>query len=324
MKNKLLNFGEAIKEATIQSMRLDNKINVFGLGVGKTTNINNTTSDLVQEFGKDRVFDTPCSESAVTAMGTGMAIAGLRPLLIHQRFDFMIYSLDQIVNWISLWSYKSAGKSNLPFTIRAIVGKGWGQGPQHGKSLHSWFSNLPGLSVLYPSSPFEAKGLLMSSLFANFPTIIFESRSLWSMKEQVPSKPYFIDPTKAFIRKNGKDLTIVSFGPSVHLALNVSEKLKKNKINAEVLDLRSLNPIDTKTIINSVKKTRSLAVIEHGWKNCGIASEIISLCSEKIKLKNKPLRFCWPDSHIPTSYKLEKQFYFDDNLIIKHIQNSLK
>ena len=126
---------------------------------------------LKEKFGKERVFDTPASESALTAMGAGMSLSGLRPLLIHQRFDFMIYSLDQIVNWISLWSYKSAGKSQMPITIRAVVGKGWGQGPQHSKTLHSWFANLPGLSVVYPSSPYEAKGLLLGSLFSNFPTI---------------------------------------------------------------------------------------------------------------------------------------------------------
>ena len=155
---------------------------------------------------KKRVFDTPSSESALTAMAAGMSLDGLRPVLIHQRFDFMIYSLDQIVNWISLWSYKSGGKSQMPLTIRAVVGKGWGQGPQHSKSLHSWFSHLPGLSVLYPSSPSEAKGCFMSSIFSNFPTIIFESRSLHSTKEKIPEGNYFVNITKSFIRKKVKIL----------------------------------------------------------------------------------------------------------------------
>ena len=274
---------------------------------------------------KDRVFDTPSSESALTAMGAGMGLAGLRPLLIHQRFDFMIYSLDQIVNWISLWSYKSAGKSQIPLTIRAVVGKGWGQGPQHSKTLHSWFAHLPGLSVVYPSSPYEAKGLMLSSLFANYPTIFFESRSLHSMEENVPAEPYFLDPTKAFIRKEGKDLTIVGFGPSVKNALEVSSILERSKnISCEVIDLRSLNPIDEKTILSSIKKTQNLCLIEHGWPNSSVSSDIISRVTEKIKLKNKPIKICWPNSYIPTSHFLEKKFYFKSDDIVKKIINKFK
>ena len=158
-KNNKINFSTAIKQAMFDAMKLDRKVFIYGLGVGTSGNIYGTTKGLKERFGETRVFDAPSSESALTAMGTGMSVAGLRPLLIHQRFDFMIYSLDQIVNWISLWSYRSSGQSQLPITIRTIVGKGWGQGPQHTKTLHSWFANLPGLSVVYPSSPYEAKGL---------------------------------------------------------------------------------------------------------------------------------------------------------------------
>ena len=154
MKEK--SFIDATKDALNLSMRLDKNVIVFGLGVGNSSNIYGSTEGLKEKFGKKRVFDTPSSESALTAMAAGMSLNGLRPVLIHQRFDFMIYSLDQIVNWISLWSYKSGAKSQMPITIRAVIGKGWGQGPQHSKSLHSWFSHLPGISVLYPSSPSEA------------------------------------------------------------------------------------------------------------------------------------------------------------------------
>ena len=154
---RIINFSTAIKEAMFDSMKLDKKVIVYGLGFGTSVNIYVTSKGLKEKFGSERVFDAPAAESALTAMGTGMALSGARPILIHKRFDFMIYSLDQIVNWISLWSYKSAGKSQIPITIRTVVGKGWGQGPQHAKSLHSWFSNLPGVSVVYPSSPYESK-----------------------------------------------------------------------------------------------------------------------------------------------------------------------
>ena len=323
-KIKKINFGQAIHEATLASMKIDNKTIVFGLGVGKTTEIYGTTSSLLKKFGKERVFDTPSSESALTAMATGMALSGLRPILIHQRFDFMIYSLDQIVNWISLWSFKSAGKSNLPLTIRAVIGKGWGQGPQHGKSLHSWFSQLPGISVLFPSSPYEAKGLMLSSVFSNFPTIIFESRSLYSMEENVPTDTYFLDPTKSFIRKKGKDITLIGFGSSISEILNISKKLENFNISCEIVDLRTINPLDTKTIIESVKKTGRVAVIENGWPVCSVASEILSIVSEKIKLKNRGMKFCWPTSHIPTSHKLEREFYHDTDKIAQSIKRELK
>ncbi len=317
---KKINYSEAIKQSMFQAMQLDKKVIVYGLGVGNSSNIYGSTKGLKEKFGRNRVFDTPAAESALTAMGAGMSLAGLRPLLIHQRFDFMIYSLDQIVNWIALWSYKSGGKSQMPITIRTIVGKGWGQGPQHSKSLHSWFAHLPGLSVVYPSSPYEAKGLMLSSIFSNFPTIFFESRSLHSMQEDVPSKPYFLDPTRAFVRLKGKDLTIVSFGPSVKNAVNIADILKKRKkISCEVIDLRSINPLDFNTILNSVKKTKNLCLIEHGWPNVSISSDIISKVSERIKLRNKPLKFCWPNSYTPTSHRLEKEFYFSDDKIVKQI-----
>jgi len=325
MKKNKINFSTAIKQAMYDAMKLDKKVLVYGLGVGTSGNIYGTTKGLKEKFGKQRVFDTPAAESALTAMGAGMALAGMRPLLIHQRFDFMIYSLDQIVNWISLWSYKSAGKSQIPITIRAVVGKGWGQGPQHSKTLHSWFANLPGISVVYPSSPYEAKGLLLGSIFSNFPTIFFESRSLHASEEEVPNKPFFLDPTKSFVRKSGKDITLVGFGPSVIDALGVASKLKEiKKISSEIIDLRTINPIDEKTIINSVKKTKNLCVIEHGWPNSSVSSDIISKVSSKITLKNKPIQICWPNSHIPTAHDLEKKFYFNSTDIVKKILKNLK
>ena len=317
-------YNQAIKEAILQSMKLSKDIIVFGLGVGTTSNIYGTTKGLKEKYGKNRVFDTPASESALTAMAGGMSIAGLRPLLIHQRFDFMLYSLDQIVNWISLWSFKSGGKSQMPLTIRAIIGKGWGQGPQHSKSLHAWFSHLPGLSVVYPSTPYEAKGLMMSSLFSNFPTIFLESRSLHSMKEKIPTEPYFLDPTKAVIKTKGDDLTIVGFGPSLLNALEVANQLKTTtQKSCEVIDLRSLNPIDEETLINSVKKTKKLCVIENGWPDSGIASDVVSKVVQQIELEKKPMIFCWPKSFVPTAYPLEKEFYLKNDEIFKKIKNKV-
>ena len=155
MKEK--SFIDATKDALNLSMKLDKNVIVFGLGVGNSSNIYGSTEGLKEKFGKKRVFDTPSSESALTAMAAGMSLNGLRPVLIHQRLDFMIYSMDQFANWISVWSYKSSGKSTLPLVIRAIVGQSWGQGPQHSKSFHSWFAHLPGIKVAMPATAFDAR-----------------------------------------------------------------------------------------------------------------------------------------------------------------------
>ena len=161
---------------------------------------------------------------------------------------------------------------------------------------------------------------MLSSIFSNFPTIFFESRALHSMEELVPDEPYFLDPTKAFIRCKGKDLTIVAFGPSVKNALEIAYLLKKQKnMSCEVIDLRSINPIDEKTIINSINKTKNLCLIEHGWPNISISSEIISRVVGKTNLDKKPLKFCWPNSYVPTSHLLEKKYYFNNQTITKRI-----
>ena len=165
----------------------------------------------------------------------------------------------------------------------------------------------------------------MSAIFSNFPTIIFESRSLHSTKERVPAGNYFLDITKSFVRKKGKDLTLIGFGPSINNTLDISKELNsKFKIDAEVIDLRTLNPLDEKTILKSVNKTKRLAVIEYGWPRCGISSEIISCVTKKINLKNKPISFNWPISHVPTPEKLEHQFYFNKKRAMKKIIKLLK
>ena len=324
IKNKIT-FAEAINMATIQSMELEKNVFVFGIGVDKHGNIFGTTNHIKEKFGSERIFDTPSSEQALTALAARAANANLRPVLIHQRLDFMIYSFDQIINWISLWSFKSSKQSKMPLTIRAVVGKGWGQGPQHAKSLHTIFAHIPGLQVVMPSTPFEAKGLLMSSIFSNDPTIFIEGRSLFSMKEEVPDQPYFIELGKAKIRKPGNDLTLVSFGSAMPIALEAANYLSTINLSIEVIDLRTIKPFDIETIIKSTNKTKNLVVFEPGWKSFSISSEIIASVSENIgiKLLNNPKRICWPDSHVPMSAPLEKEFYPSKEKLINEIKLTL-
>ena len=264
-----MTFGEALCSAHEQAMQLDGSVFTYGLGVDRTGAIFGSTKGLLDKFGPDRVFDGPVSEQALTMLAAGAANAGMRPILVHQRLDFMIYTLDQLTNWISLWHFKSAGESSMPLVIRAIVGKGWGQGPQHGKSLHSWFAHLPGLQVVMPSSPSEAKGLLLSSIFSNSPTIFIEGRSLYSMKEDVPNEPYFIKLGKAVVRRSGTDITVVSFGSMVPNALIAAQKLEELGISADVIDLRTISPIDLDTVFESVRRTGRIVVAEAGWREFG-------------------------------------------------------
>ena len=324
MKTKNISFVTAICEAQEQAMKLDPSVLVFGIGVDKTSHVFSTTKGLPEKFGKKRIFDTPASEQAITSFAAGAANAGLRPILIHQRVDFMIYSFEQIINWISLWSFKSSGKSNMPLVIRAIVGRGWGQGPQHAKCLHAMFSHVPGLKVVLPSSPSEAKGLMLSSIFSNDPVIFIEYRALYNTKEDVPVEPYYIDIDKPRLRLKGDDYTVVSFGAATLTCIQAYEDLKKKNISFDLIDFRNVANPDISLVVKSLKKTKRLLVVEDGWSKMSFSSEIITrVCEQNIKLKNPPSRICWPNSHVPMSPKLEKNFYFDRKDIYNKIIKSL-
>jgi pyruvate dehydrogenase E1 component beta subunit len=317
-----LDFAKAINEAIYQGMELSDDVILLGQLVDYKTGIFGTTTGLVERFGSDRVQDFPVAEGLMTSTAIGAAITGMRPVLVHQRLDFMIYSLDAIVNWLSLWRFKSNGHSNLPVTIRAIVGRGWGQGPQHSKSLHAWFAHLPGLQVAVPATAFDAKGLLLESIFGENPTIIVEHRSLFSMTGHVPEQPYRVRFGQAAIRRAGKDVTLAAIGMMVPLALRVADKLAEESIDVEVIDLRTVSPLDTETIRASVLKTRRLAVADPGWRSVGVAAEIITAISEEIgqDLVANPLRITLPDSHTPMSAPLEQSYYPDDASVAEAVR----
>jgi acetoin:2,6-dichlorophenolindophenol oxidoreductase subunit beta len=199
----------------------------------------------------------------------------------------------------------------MPLTIRLIVGKGWGQGPQHSKSLYSWFAHVPGLQVVVPGSAVDAKGLLMASIMSDDPTIFIESRSLHAMQEDVPDEPYFIRPGRALVRRTGKDLSLVTFGAMVPMAISAADSLAAIGIDAEVVDLRTLSPLDLATVLESVAKTRRVLVAEMDWLKFGAAAEIVAAVCEHLgtSLLARPKRIGWPHSFVPTSSALEAAFY---------------
>ena len=315
-----LTYAQAIAQGLEQAMELSPDVILMGQLIDYSPGVFGTTTGLVERFGANRVLDFPVAESVMTSAGMGAALAGLRPVLIHHRLDFMLYSMDAVVNWISLWRFKSNDESHVPLTIRAIVGKGWGQGPQHSKSLHAWFAHLPGLRVAMPATAFDAKGLLLESIFGEDPTIIIEHRALFALNDAVPAQPYRVRFGKAVVRRRGKDVTLVAIGIMVPLALRVAARLAEQSVDVEVIDLRTVTPLETMAVIESVSRTGRLAVADPAWRSVSVAAEVIAAVAEKIgrRLKADPLRLCLPDSHTPMSAALEAAYYPDeDDLVTK-------
>ena len=321
-----MNFCEAINQALHLAMAMDKKVICYGLGIDDPMRIFGTTKELSEKFGKDRVFDVPTSENSLIGIGTGLAIGGFKPIFVSQRFDFILLAMDQIVNAAAKWYYMFGSRKSVPIVIRLIVGRGWGQGPTHSQSLHSWFSHIPGLKVVMPSNPYDAKGLLLSSIFDKNPVIFIEHRWLYNLEDKVPLDKYFIEIGKAKKITTGKDITIVSNSFMTIEGIKVEKFLKKRNISIELIDMRSVRPIDWGMIFKSIKKTGRLIVLDSGSHNISVASEIISRSTENCwkYFKSKPLKVGLPDNIQPTSYKLTKDFYPNYLSIIKLISNLLK
>lgn len=316
-------YADALKQGLSQAMELDEKVIVIGQLVDYAPGVFGSTTGLAERFGAERVRDFPVAESAMTALGIGAAIAGMRPVLVHHRLDFMLYSIDAIVNWLSLWRFKSNGRSSAPVTIRAIVGRGWGQGPQHSKSLHAWFAHVPGLKVAMPATAFDAKGLLLESIFGQDPVLMIEHRSLFGLKDRVPELPYRVRFGRAAIRRSGEQVSLVAAGVMVPFALRVAALLAEQGVSAEVIDLRTVAPLDHETVSRSVEKTGRLVVLDPAWLSFGMAAEVVARVAERHgrNLRADPLRICHPDSHTPMSSALETVYYPREADAVKKIRS---
>lgn len=304
-----LMYSQALNEALAQTMKEDASVFVIGLGVDYPNGIFGSTAELISLFGKNRVFDVPLSEEALTGICLGSALNGKRPVLVHARADFMLVSMSQIVNHLAQWKYLY-GKST-PVVIRSIIGRGRGQGAQHSQSPQSLFAHIPGLRVVMPSNAYQAKGCLISAIKGEDPVIFIEHRGLYGEKCFVPEEIYQLDLNKAVLAREGKDITIVSFSLMVKEALLAAEILSKKGVEAEVVDLCSLRPIDAEMICRSVKKTGRLIVADTGWKNCSISAEVAAIVSENIisSLKANIIRINLPEHQTPTSPVLENDYY---------------
>lgn len=306
-----ITYAAAIREAQAQAMRADEDVYVIGLGVPDPKGIFGTTLGLQEEFGKNRVLDMPCSENAMTGIVIGSALQGMRPILTHQRVDFSLLALDQVINNAAKWHYMFGGKESVPLVIRHVIGKGWGQGPQHSQSFQSLFAHVPGLKVMMPSSPYDAKGLMRTAIEDNNPIICLEHRWLYNIKGHVPEEMYTIPFGQARIVQEGKDVTIVAMSNMVVDGFRALSILEQEGMSAELIDIRTLAPLDIDTICTSVKKTGKLVVLDPDWKTGSFAGEIITqVCEHAFEyLREPPKRVTYPDYYSPTNWVQAKAYY---------------
>jgi pyruvate/2-oxoglutarate/acetoin dehydrogenase E1 component len=306
-----LTYAGAIRDAFAVSLRRDPSVFLMGLGVPDPKGFFGTTIDLEAEFGASRVMDMPCSENGMTGVMIGAALNGMRPVLSHQRLDFALLSMDQLCTQAAKWHYMFGGQMKVPLVVRMILGRGWGQGPQHSQCLHSWFAHIPGLKVLMPATPYDAKGMLISAIEDDDPVVFIEHRWLHHVMGAVPEGHYTVPIGTARVAHAGSAVTIVALSCMVPEAIEAARRLETLGVSAEVIDLRSVSPIDRRSIIDSVKKTGRLVVADTGWATAGISAEIVTLACESAfsSLKAAPERVCFPDCPTPTSPSLAAAFY---------------
>lgn len=306
-----LKYFEALREAQDICLERDEDVYLMGLGVPGPTGIFGTTTGLVDKYGVDRVIETPSAENGFTGVALGTAVMGQRPIVIHMRVDFALLSIEPLINQAAKWHYMYGGKMKAPMVVRMIIGRGWGQGPQHSQALHSWFAHVPGLKVVMPTTPHDAKGMLIAAVEDDAPVIVLEHRWLYGLSGDVPLGYYTVPLDKAAVVRKGKDVTLVGVSLMVIEALRAAEMLADMGIDAEVIDLRALTNIDEDTVLDSVKKTGALLVADTDHLPYGVTSEVISLVAEKAHgvLRFPPKKVGLPFVPSPTTPALADKFY---------------
>ena len=306
--SRIISYAEALCEATAQEMERDPRVVVIGQGVDDFKGFVGTTSGLAEKFGPDRVMDTPVAEDGMTGVAIGMALAGLRPIHTHIRMDFMLLAVNQLINMAAKSRYMSGGAVQVPLTVRTVIGRSWGQGAQHSQGLHSMYAHVPGLKVVAPSTPYDAKGCLVSAIRDNNPVIFVEHRLAHLSKGIVPTELYTVPLGKARVLAPGSDVTIVGISHQVVECMRAAKKLADVGLHAEIIDPVTLNPLDIETIIASARKTRHLLVVDTAWTFCGMTAEIVAQVSERSSgISCRRIGFA--PVPCPTTRNLENLFY---------------
>ncbi len=317
-EGRVLSYTEALHEALSLALELDPKVLILGQGVNDPKGMFGVTTGLHEKFGKDRVFDTPLSEEGMTGICTGASMNGLRPVYMHNRPDFLLLAFNQIVGHASKIHYMDNGETNVPLVIWSAIGRGWGSGSQHSQAIQGLLLGVPGLKIVMPSTPHDAKGLMLSAIADNNPVLIFEHR--WSMRNKgvVPEGAYKISLGKGIYRRKGNDLTIVGTSHILELAIKAADELEG--ITADVIDLRTIKPLDEKIIIDSLQKTGRILIVDTGWEMGGVCAEIGCMVAEKgfSFLKGPVRRLGLSDIPSPAGFTLE-QYYYPDVKKITHV-----
>lgn len=324
MKQKL-NYGTAILSAFDYLLENHSDTFIIGQGLWSPWYVGNTMTGLDKKYGIDRIIDTPVSESAVTGAAVGASLAGMRPIVVHPRMDFMIYAMDAIVNQAAKWSHMMGGQANPSLTIRSIINRGGEQGAQHSQALHAWFAHVPGLRVVMPSTVKDARDLLIGAVLSEDPVIYIDDRWLYELEDElepIDLNEISLKSQKPSISIEGSDITIIASGYTSYLARMAASKLHKKNIYPEIIDTRVINPFEIDGILSSVNKTKNLLVIDPGTLSGGFSAEIITRVMESLPsdiLKNTPKRLALPDAPAPTSRVLEADYYFDSDEIVDKV-----
>ena len=304
-------YANAIREATSQLLADDDRVFVIGQGLWSPWYVGSSMTDLDVEFGKDRVLDSPVCENATTAAAIGAALAGMRPIVVHPRMDFMLLAMDPIINQASNWSYLFAGRISVPLVIRPIINRGGQQGAQHSQAMQALLQHIPGLIVVMPATPYDAKGLLIAACRNENPVVYIDDRWLYGLTEDVPDEMYEVPIGEAAVRREGSDVTIIASSWMAAESLRAAETLAGKGIGAEVVDLRSLKPWDHETACRSARKTGRVIVADGTYATGGVAAEIAATLGAACfgDLKRPVVRVTLPDAPAPTSAPLEAAYY---------------
>ncbi len=309
MSDRERTMSEALNEALHEEMERDPTVFAIGEDIAQMGGLFQVTAGLLDRFGPQRVIDSPISEAAIAGSGVGAAIVGCRPVVELQISDFVTLTMDQVVNHAAKWRYMSGGKVSVPFVIRGPISNGIGMAAQHSQTLEAWFVHAPGLIVIMPATPYDAKGLLKSAIREPNPVVFLEKRLLYSRRGPVPEGEYTIPIGVADVKREGRDATVVAYAQGVHHALQAARQLATEGIELEVIDVRTLKPLDLDTVAGSVRKTGRLVVVSEGARAGGYASEVVARIVDEAwdALRAAPVRVTAKDTPIPYAAALERE-----------------
>ena len=313
-----MSYAEAIREAHAQLLARDPRVFLIGQGLWSPWYAGTSLQDLEKEFGRARILDSPVSENATTGAAIGAAMAGMRPIVFHPRMDFMLLAVDPIVNQAANWSYMFAGRVNVPVVIRSVINRGGEQAAQHSQALQAFFMHVPGLKVVMPSTPYDAKGLLIAAAHDGNPVMYIDDRWLYGEMGDVPEEMYSVPIGRATVRRRGRDITLVAASYIAAESVKAVEIMAERGVDAELIDLRSIKPWDREMVFESVQKTGRLVVADGGWSTCGVAAEIAATVAGEAfhHLKAPILRVTLPDAPAPMSAPLEEAYYIGADSIV--------